>query len=92
MLRGKSQLGNGKPPGSTVISLWFVVCWCLLSLCLQEKSGNIEFGFEFELDLQLDSKLDLELEFEFHIFHSDSHEFCKSLHGPRPLEWTISSY
>ena len=61
-------------------------------LCFEEKSGNIEFGFEFELDLPLDGKLDLELEFEFHIFHSDSHEFCKSLHGQGPLKWTISSY
>ena len=61
-------------------------------LCFEEKSGNIEFGLEFELDFQLDSKLDLELESEFHIFHSDSREFCKSLHGQRPLKWTISSY
>ena len=61
-------------------------------LCFEEKSGNIEFGFEIELDLHLDSKLDLELKFEFHIFHSDSHEFCTSLHGPRPLKRTISPY
>ena len=61
-------------------------------LCFEEKSGNIEFVFEFELDLHLDSKLDLELELEFHIFNADSHEFCKSLHGPRPLKRTISSY
>ena len=64
-----------------------MVCGLLVfsDLCFEEKFGNIEFVFEFELDFELD--------FVFHIFHSNSHEFCTSLRGPpRPLKWTISSY